>query len=72
MPDRSKALITTLLYYARSDDGSPEHHGDPEKTASIQLPDGRSTVGDAVVYGIPDPDWGEQVKAVLEPAAGRA
>jgi long-chain acyl-CoA synthetase len=22
------------------------------------------------VFGIPDPDWGEQVKAVVEPAAG--
>jgi long-chain acyl-CoA synthetase len=29
-------------------------------------------VGDAAVFGIPDPDWGEQVKAVLEPAAGLA
>jgi long-chain acyl-CoA synthetase len=27
-------------------------------------------VGDAAVFGIPDPDWGEQVKAVVEPAAG--
>jgi long-chain acyl-CoA synthetase len=27
-------------------------------------------VGDAAVFGIPDPDWGEQVKAVIEPAAG--
>jgi long-chain acyl-CoA synthetase len=29
-------------------------------------------VGDAAVFGIPDPDWGEQVKAVVEPVAGRA
>jgi len=29
-------------------------------------------VGDAAVFGIPDPDWGEQVKAVVEPAAGQA
>src|SRR5207344_236006 len=27
-------------------------------------------VGDAAVFGIPDPDWGEEVKAVVEPAAG--
>jgi long-chain acyl-CoA synthetase len=27
-------------------------------------------VGDAAVFGIPDDDWGEQVKAVIEPAAG--
>jgi long-chain acyl-CoA synthetase len=29
-------------------------------------------VGDAAVFGIPDEDWGEQVKAVVEPAAGVA
>ena len=28
-------------------------------------------VGDAAVFGIPDPDWGEQVKAVVEPVPGR-
>src|SRR5947207_1600733 len=27
-------------------------------------------VGDAAVFGIPHDDWGEEVKAVLEPAAG--
>jgi len=27
-------------------------------------------VGDAAVFGIPDDDWGESVKAVIEPAAG--
>jgi long-chain acyl-CoA synthetase len=27
-------------------------------------------VGDAAVFGIPDDEWGEQVKAVVEPAAG--
>ena len=25
-------------------------------------------VGDAAVFGIPDEDWGEEVKAVVEPA----
>jgi len=29
-------------------------------------------VGDAAVFGIPDEDWGEQVKAVIEPAEGVA
>ncbi len=27
-------------------------------------------VGDAAVFGIPHPDWGEEIKAVVEPAAG--
>lgn len=100
--------------YARRTDGPPEYHGDPDKTASIRLPDGRFTVGDigwldeegylyladrrvdliivggsnvypaeieavlvahpdvadAAVFGIPDPEWGQQIKAVLEPAPG--
>ena len=29
-----------------------------------------SSVGDAAVFGIPDDDWGEAVKAVVEPAPG--
>jgi long-chain acyl-CoA synthetase len=29
-------------------------------------------IGDAAVFGIPDEDWGEQVKAVVEPAEGVA
>ncbi|HMD45395.1 MAG TPA: acyl-CoA synthetase [Acidimicrobiales bacterium] len=31
---------------------------------------GHPKVGDAAVFGIPDEDWGEQVKAVIEPAGG--
>jgi long-chain acyl-CoA synthetase len=27
-------------------------------------------IGDAAVFGIPDDDWEEQVKAVIEPAPG--
>jgi long-chain acyl-CoA synthetase len=33
---------------------------------------GHPKVGDVAVFGIPDDDWGEQVKAVVEPAAGVA
>lgn len=98
--------------YCRRIDGAPEYHGDPEKTASIRLPDGRFTVGDlgwlddegylyladrrvdlilvagsnvypaeieavlsehpavgdVAVFGVPDPERGERVHAVIEPA----
>jgi long-chain acyl-CoA synthetase len=33
---------------------------------------GHSGVADAAVFGIPDDDWGEQIKAVIEPAPGMA
>ena len=32
--------------YCKRADGAPEYHGDPDKTAAMQLPDGRFTVGD--------------------------
>jgi long-chain acyl-CoA synthetase len=31
-----------------------------------------AAVGDAAVFGIPNDDWGEEVKAVVEPAVGIA
>jgi long-chain acyl-CoA synthetase len=31
---------------------------------------GHPKVGDAAVFGIPHDDWGEEVKAVIEPADG--
>ena len=97
--------------YVKRPDGAPEYHGDPDKSASMRLPDGRFTVGDVgwlddegylfladrrvdlilsggtnvypaeiegvlsqhpkiadvAVFGIPHPDWGQEIKAVVEP-----
>ncbi|HWL41577.1 MAG TPA: AMP-binding protein [Ilumatobacter sp.] len=97
--------------YVKRLDGAPEYHGDPGKTSSIRLPDGRFTVGDVgwldddgylyladrrvdlilrggvniypaeiegvlsqhpavadvAVFGIPDDDLGQSIKAVVEP-----
>ena len=103
------------LYFARTD-GAPVYHGDPEKTNSARLPDGRFTVGDVgyidadnfiyladrrvdlilaggvnvypaeieaaisehpavrdvAVFGIPHPEFGEEVKAAVEVEPGRS
>ncbi len=100
--------------YVKRADGAPVYEGDPEKTASIRLPDGRFTVGDigwldsdgylfladrrvdlilvggsnvypaeiegvlssfpdvsdVAVFGIPHPEFGQEVKAVVEPMPG--
>ena len=100
--------------YVKRHDGAPEYHGDAEKTRSIQLPDGRFTVGDigwldddgflyladrrtdlilrggvniypaeieatlsqhpsvadVAVFGIPDAELSQSVKAVVELAPG--
>lgn len=100
--------------YAKRNDGTPEYHGDPVKTASMVRDDQRFTVGDVghldedgylfladrrvdlilvggsnvypaeieaalsqhpsvadvAVFGIPHPDLGQQVKAVVEPVDG--
>ncbi|MFN8627017.1 MAG: acyl-CoA synthetase [Candidatus Binatia bacterium] len=42
----------------------------PAEVESVLL--GHPKVADAAVFGIPDSDWGEQVKAVIEPAASVA
>lgn len=96
--------------YVKRHDGMPTYHGDPDKTSSIQLPDGRFTVGDVgwldedgflfladrrtdlilrggvniypaeieaalsqhpdvediAVFGIPDEDLGQSIKAVVQ------
>jgi len=100
--------------YVKRPDGAPEYHGDPDKSRSIRLPDGRFTVGDVgylddegylfladrrvdlilsggtniypaeiegvmsqhpkladvAVFGIPNDEWGQEIKAVVEPAPG--
>ena len=100
--------------YVKRADGAPVYEGDPEKTASIRLADGRFTVGDigwldadgylfladrrvdlilvggsnvypaeiegvlssfpnvsdVAVFGIPHPEFGQEVKAVIEPMPG--
>ena len=40
----------------------------PAEIESVML--GHAKIGDVAVFGIPDDDWGEQVKAVVEPVDG--
>ena len=40
----------------------------PSEVESVLLQ--HPKVGDAAVFGIPNEDWGEEVKAVIEPAPG--
>jgi len=100
--------------YVKRPDGAPQYHGDPDKSAAMQLSDGRFTVGDVghlddagylfladrrvdlilsggtnvypaeiegvlsqhpkladvAVFGIPNADWGQEIKAVVEPVVG--
>jgi len=100
--------------YVKRPDGAPQYHDDPDKSAAMQLSDGRFTVGDVghlddagylfladrrvdlilsggtnvypaeiegvlsqhpkladvAVFGIPNADWGQEIKAVVEPVVG--
>jgi long-chain acyl-CoA synthetase len=62
------------VYMLLGETGTFEYKGDAEKTREnrISTDDGLVffSVGDVAVFGIPHDNWGEEIKAVVEPTEG--